>query len=77
MKYLEVQRDNVEDMQHCGVKTYVDEEGHVTYFDMVPGEHELRDGAPEVTGKLCVIGSKLDPEKLNELFQAQGRLSED
>lgn len=37
MKYLEVQRDNVEYMQHCGVKTSVDEEGHVTYFDMVPG----------------------------------------
>ena len=52
-------------------------DGTWLYFDMVPGEHELRDGAPEVTGKLCVIGSKLDPEKLNELFQAQGRLSED
>lgn len=37
MKYLEVQRDNVEYMQHCGVKTSVDEEGNVTYFDMVPG----------------------------------------
>ena len=52
-------------------------DGTWLYFDMVPGEHELRDGAPEVTGKLCVIGSKLDPDKLNELFQAQGRLSED
>ena len=52
-------------------------DGTWLYFDMVPGEHELRDGAPEVTGKLCVIGSKLDPEKLNELFQARGRLSED
>ena len=37
MKYLEVQRDNVEYMQHCGVKTSVDENGNVTYFDMVPG----------------------------------------
>ena len=52
-------------------------DGTWLYFDMVPGEHELRDGSPEVTGKLCVIGSKLDPEKLNELFHAQGRLSED
>ncbi len=53
------------------------EDGTWLYFDMVPGEHELRDGQPEVTGRLCVIGSKLDPDKLNELFQASGRLSED
>ena len=52
-------------------------DGTWIYFDMVPGEHELRDGQPEVTGRLCVIGSKLDPEKLNELFQVKGRLSED
>ncbi len=52
-------------------------DGSWLQFDMVPGEHELRDGAPEVTGKLCVIGSKLNPEKLNGLFHAQGRLSED
>lgn len=37
MKYLEVHRDNVEYMKHCGVKTSVDKEGNVTYFDMVPG----------------------------------------
>ncbi len=52
-------------------------DGTWIYFDMVPGEHELRDGQPDVTGRLCVIGSGLKPEKLNELFHVQGRLSED
>ena len=52
-------------------------DGTWIYFDMVPGEHDLRDGEPDVTGRLCVIGSKLDAGKLNELFGVQGRLSED
>ncbi len=39
------------------------------YFDLVPGEIEIREGEPEFTGKLCVIGSKLDEEKLAELFR--------
>ena len=52
-------------------------DGSWLHFDMVPGEHELRDGAADVTGRLCVIGSQLNPEALNELFQAKGRLSED
>ena len=52
-------------------------DGSWIYFDMVPEERELREGAPEVTGRLCVIGSKLNPEKLNELFGVTGRLSED
>lgn len=37
-------------------------------FDMVPGEHEVRTGSPDVTGKLCVIGSGLDEQGLAELF---------
>lgn len=37
-------------------------------FDMVPGEHEIRTGSPDVTGKLCVIGSGLDEHGLAELF---------
>ena len=37
-------------------------------FDMVPGEHEIRTGSPDVTGKLCVIGSGLDEHGLSELF---------
>lgn len=43
-------------------------DGEWIYFDMVPGEHELRSGAPEYTGRICVIGSKLDEEKLAKLF---------
>lgn len=39
------------------------------YFDYVPGEMELREGKPEYTGKVCVIGSKLKEEHLKELFQ--------
>ena len=39
-------------------------------FDMVPGEHEVRACGPDVTGKLCVIGSGLDEAALRELFGA-------
>lgn len=38
------------------------------YFDLVPGEYELRDGAAQYTGQLCVIGSKIDENALKELF---------
>ena len=38
------------------------------YFDYVPGESNVRDGKPGVTGKFCVIGSKLKEEKLAALF---------
>ena len=37
-------------------------------FDMVPGEHEVRASTPDVTGKLCVIGSELKEQALAELF---------
>lgn len=43
-------------------------DGRWIYFDMVPGEHEVREGAPEYTGRICVIGAKLDEQKLEELF---------
>lgn len=39
------------------------------YFDLVPGEYELRAGKPDYTGKLCVIGSDLKEDKLSELFE--------
>ncbi len=45
------------------------EEGGWIYFDYVPGESNVRDGEPEVTGKFCVIGSKLNEEELEELFK--------
>ena len=38
------------------------------YFDFVAGDYEIRLGEPDVIGKLCVIGSNLDKEKIKELF---------
>ena len=37
-------------------------------FDYVPGEHEVRAGRPDYTGRLCVIGAELKEEKLSQLF---------
>lgn len=39
------------------------------YFDLVPGEYEIRDGEADYTGKVCVIGAGLDREKLSESFK--------
>ena len=44
-------------------------EGGWIYFDYVPGEADVRAGSPDVTGRLCVIGAKLDEEALAGLFQ--------
>lgn len=44
------------------------QDGAWIYFDMVPEETEIREGAPEYTGRVCVIGSKLQEDKLEELF---------
>jgi len=43
-------------------------EGGWLHFDYVPGEAEVRSGAADYTGRLCVIGSKLDTEKIAALF---------
>jgi G3E family GTPase len=42
--------------------------GEWLYFDLVPGEYEIRKGKPDYTGKLCVIGSELKEDKIAELF---------
>ena len=42
--------------------------GEWIYFDRVPGEYEIRTGRPEYTGRICVIGTKPDEDKLKELF---------
>jgi len=42
--------------------------GKWTYFDYVPGETDIRDGKADLTGRICVIGSGLKEEKLQELF---------
>lgn len=43
-------------------------DGTWIYFDMVPGEADVREGAPEFTGRICVIGSELKEDRLAELF---------
>lgn len=45
------------------------QDGSWLHFDYVPGESNVRRGGADVTGRLCVIGSKLDNEALAELFQ--------
>ena len=43
-------------------------EGSWIQFDLVPEEYEIRDGSPDYTGKLCVIGAHLKEDALEELF---------
>lgn len=43
-------------------------DGQWLYFDYVPGEVDLRRGAAAVTGRFCVIGSKINEQALKELF---------
>lgn len=43
-------------------------DGGWIYFDMVPGEYELREGEPDYTGRLCVIGCDLKEDELEHLF---------
>lgn len=43
-------------------------DGTWIYFDMVPGEADVRQGQPEYTGRICVIGAELKEDKLEELF---------
>lgn len=38
------------------------------YFDLVPGEYEIRQGSAQYTGQICVIGSQIKEDKLKELF---------
>ena len=47
------------------------EDGVWTYFDMVPEEVDIRKGSAEYTGRICVIGSKLDEAKLEQLWFAK------
>jgi G3E family GTPase len=54
-------------------KGMVKGEEHWFYFDYVSDEWEVRVGEPAYTGKLCVIGTNLDTEKLERLFQVTGK----
>ena len=52
-------------------KGFVDSgDGEWIYFDYVPGEADIRRGGAAVTGRFCVIGSKLNESALKELFNA-------
>ena len=46
------------------------EDGTWIYYDYVPEETDVREGKPQVTGKICVIGAELKEDKLKELFEA-------
>lgn len=50
-------------------KGYVDSnEGEWLYFDLVPGEYQIRTGQADFTGRICVIGENLNADKLSVLF---------
>ena len=46
------------------------EDGSWIHFDYVPGEPDVRTGSAEITGRLCVIGSKLEEDAIRKLFEA-------
>ena len=43
-------------------------DGSWIHFDYVPEEYNVREGSADITGKLCVIGSKLDEKGIQQLF---------
>ncbi|MDO5550126.1 MAG: GTP-binding protein, partial [Lachnospiraceae bacterium] len=45
-----------------------EEKGQWLYFDLVPEQYEIREGQPDYTGKVCVIGARLKEEELNQAF---------
>ena len=47
------------------------DEGEWFHFDLVPGEYEIRRGSADYTGRICVIGSKLDESGLKQLFMSR------
>ena len=49
-------------------KGVVESESGWIHFDYVPELVDVRDGAPDVSGKICVIGVKLNKDKIKELF---------
>lgn len=44
-------------------------DGTWIYFDLTPGEYELREGTPDYTGRLCVIGTQLKEAEIEALFE--------
>ena len=58
--------DNDDILRAKGMVESVD--GTWIYFDMVPGEYEIREGEPDYTGRLVVIGTNIHEHELEELF---------
>ncbi len=46
-----------------------DEDDKWIHFDYVPGEADIRDGAASVTGRICVIGSKINEDEISKIFE--------
>ena len=70
---IEVALKTLSEAEDLGVilraKGMVDgKDGQWIYFDMVPEEYEVRTGTPQITGKICVIGSKMAEDKIAEIF---------
>ena len=64
----ELDRDEVYGMVLRAKGMVPAEDGSWIYFDYVPEESSIRSGKPDVTGKFCVIGSKLQEDRLAALF---------
>ena len=64
------QKDNeINETIEGNMKTYYKmEDGTWKQFDMVPGEYETRQGQPDYTGRICVIGTNLNEEELKKVF---------
>ena len=58
--------DNDDILRAKGMVESVD--GTWIYFDMVPGEYEIREGEPDYTGRLVVIGTNIHEHELEKLF---------
>lgn len=68
-KLEEILKQFVEDDKILRSKGMVEgTDGRWIYFDMVPGEYEIRDGEPDYTGRIVVIGTDIHEHELEELF---------
>ena len=69
-KLEEILKQFVEDDKILRSKGMVEgTDGKWIYFDMVPGEYEIRDGEPDYTGRIVVIGTDIHEHELEELFE--------
>lgn len=50
------------------------DDGEWIHFDYVPGEPDVRRGAADVIGRLCVIGSNINKEAVEKLFSVEGKM---